>query len=260
MVIRASALAMDFSQSFDRRRHRPSHAKLRSTIRRRGRTSNPSAVSERLTIWTVQRPMAFRASRSFGPAYPPSAKVRPRTRPVRVSWSNAQHGIARADGLEHIRRAVTILYPGTVDLKHDQQSGRVSDDMALTPLDPLTGIITANPSTFRGFYALAVDDTGCQLRVSTLGKSARLDQLAIDFIEQTVVTPSVEVTPDRGNRREVIRQHQRNCFCGCRPLCKVSGGCAPRGIQLDGWKFQGIRSSMRLLGWPFAIASSVALR
>ena len=40
----------------------------------------------------------------------------------------------------------------------------------------------------------------------------------------------------------------------------VSGGCAPRGIQLDGWKFQGIRSSMRLLGWPFAIASSVALR
>ena len=40
----------------------------------------------------------------------------------------------------------------------------------------------------------------------------------------------------------------------------VSGGCAPRGIQLDGWKFQGSRSSMRLLGWPFAIASSVALR
>ena len=45
-----------------------------------------------------------------------------------------------------------------------------------------------------------------------------------------------------------------------RRSCWVSGGCAPRGIQLDGWKFQGIRSSMRLLGWPFAIASSVALR
>ncbi len=75
MRIQASALAMDFSQSFDRRRHRFSQAKVRSTTHRRGRTSNPSAVSERLTIWTVHRPRAFSASRSLGPAYPPSANT-----------------------------------------------------------------------------------------------------------------------------------------------------------------------------------------
>jgi hypothetical protein len=37
--MQASALAMDFSQSFDKRRHRFSQAKVRSTIHRRGSTS-----------------------------------------------------------------------------------------------------------------------------------------------------------------------------------------------------------------------------
>jgi hypothetical protein len=46
----ASALAIDFSQSLARRRQRPSHAKVRSTTHLRGKTSKPSAVSERLII------------------------------------------------------------------------------------------------------------------------------------------------------------------------------------------------------------------
>lgn len=64
----ASALAMEFSQSFDSLRHRPSQARVRSTTQRRGRILNPSAVSERLTIWIVQRPKACKAFRSLGPA------------------------------------------------------------------------------------------------------------------------------------------------------------------------------------------------
>uniref|UniRef100_UPI0035B594FC virulence RhuM family protein n=1 Tax=Yunchengibacter salinarum TaxID=3133399 RepID=UPI0035B594FC len=39
----------------------------------------------------------------------------------------------------------------------------------------------------------------------------------------------------------------------------VSASWAPRVFQLDVWKFQGRRSSMRFLGCPPAIASSVAL-
>ena len=50
MRIQASALAIDFSQSFDRRLQRFSQAKVRSTTQRRGRTSKPAVVSERLTI------------------------------------------------------------------------------------------------------------------------------------------------------------------------------------------------------------------
>ena len=49
MVAHASAEAMDFSQSLASRRQRPSQAKVRSTTHRRGRTSKPLAVSERLT-------------------------------------------------------------------------------------------------------------------------------------------------------------------------------------------------------------------
>lgn len=38
------------------RRHRPSHANVRSTTQRRGNSSKPIAVSERLMISIVQRP------------------------------------------------------------------------------------------------------------------------------------------------------------------------------------------------------------
>ncbi len=40
----------------------------------------------------------------------------------------------------------------------------------------------------------------------------------------------------------------------------VSGGWRALDIQVDGWKFQGSRSSMRFFGWPSAIASSVDFR
>lgn len=60
MVIHASAEAMDFSQSFASLLHLPSHAKVRSTTHRRGNTSKPLALSDRLMIevareiWTAR--------------------------------------------------------------------------------------------------------------------------------------------------------------------------------------------------------------
>lgn len=53
MVIHASADAIDLSQSLASRRQRPSHAKVRSTTQRRGRTVKAFAWSERLTISIV---------------------------------------------------------------------------------------------------------------------------------------------------------------------------------------------------------------
>ncbi len=66
--VQAVELARDFSQSFARRRHLPSHAKVRSTTHRRGRTSKPFAVSERLMISMVQSPWPLRAALSLPPA------------------------------------------------------------------------------------------------------------------------------------------------------------------------------------------------
>lgn len=54
IMIHASAEAMDFSTSLASLRHLPSHANVRSTTHRRGRTSKPLALSVRLMISMVQ--------------------------------------------------------------------------------------------------------------------------------------------------------------------------------------------------------------
>jgi len=67
MSSQLSAERMDFSQSFANLRHLPSHAKVRSTTQRRGMTSKPFALSERLTISIVQQPIFSSLPRNFGP-------------------------------------------------------------------------------------------------------------------------------------------------------------------------------------------------
>jgi len=79
----------------------------------------------------------------------------------------SQHGIPDGDCFKHIRRPVTILDSSAVDVDPDEQSDHVGDDMALATLDPFACIIPANPATFCGFYALAVDDPGCRLGLAT---------------------------------------------------------------------------------------------
>lgn len=59
-AMRAHAVedGMDVSQSLASRRHRPSHAKVRSTTQRRGKTLKPLAVSDRFMTSMVQVPHA----------------------------------------------------------------------------------------------------------------------------------------------------------------------------------------------------------
>src|ERR1700690_682836 len=64
----ADALAMVCSKSLASLRQRPSQVKVRSTTQRRGNTSKPLAVSERLMISMVQRPSPAKTVRSFSPA------------------------------------------------------------------------------------------------------------------------------------------------------------------------------------------------
>ena len=72
--------------------------------------------------------MTFRASRSLGPAEP------------HVRKDMAQHGIARGESFQHIRRAVTILNPGAMDLEPYEQSGRIGNNVALAALYPFFGV------------------------------------------------------------------------------------------------------------------------
>ncbi len=61
MFAQAVELSIDRSQSLASLRQRPSQANVRSTTQRRGKTSKPSAVSERLMISIVQWPWPLRA-------------------------------------------------------------------------------------------------------------------------------------------------------------------------------------------------------
>src|SRR5664279_4440407 len=64
----ASALRLRFSQSLASRLHRPSHANVRSTTHRFGKTTKPLARSERLTISTFTCVIIFvTARRNTGP-------------------------------------------------------------------------------------------------------------------------------------------------------------------------------------------------
>jgi hypothetical protein len=64
MNIHASAKAMECSKSLARRRHQFSHAKVRSTTHLRGSRTKPLALSERLTISSVNLPTFLVSVRS----------------------------------------------------------------------------------------------------------------------------------------------------------------------------------------------------
>jgi hypothetical protein len=67
-MIHASAEAMERSTSLANLRHLPSQAKVRSTTPRRGRTSKFFALSDRLIISIVQRPIFFNRRFNLSPA------------------------------------------------------------------------------------------------------------------------------------------------------------------------------------------------
>jgi hypothetical protein len=79
--------------------------------------------------------------------------------------------------------------------------------MAFAPPVPLAGVISCNPTTFCGFYALAVDDAGRRRGFAALGQTRDPGQLAVDLLQQAVIAPRAETAAHCGNRRETVGQH-----------------------------------------------------
>src|SRR5258708_29122461 len=95
----ASALRLRFSQSLARRLHRPSHANVRSTTHRFGRTTNPFAWSERLTISTFTCAIIFYFCHG-------AAKQRALIAAIGVEFHHER--IQAEHGRHHARAAVSI--------------------------------------------------------------------------------------------------------------------------------------------------------
>lgn len=88
--------------SLARRQFRLTHARVRSSTQRRGTTTKPFALSDRLTIFTDHLPTLRNAWRSLSPAYPPRE--------------------ALDDLGQHQRCAITVLNIGRMDHGMDQKS------------------------------------------------------------------------------------------------------------------------------------------
>ena len=137
MLIHASLDAMDFSQYLANLRHRPNQAKVRSTTQRRGKTSKPSALSERLMISIVQSPRCFKVPRRFRPAI------------GAVGEDVMQPGAGLADGLGHRRRPVAVLDLGAMDDQAKQQADGIDEDVALAALDAFARIQARYSDAFK---------------------------------------------------------------------------------------------------------------
>jgi hypothetical protein len=125
MNIHACPDSMDHSKSLAGLRHLPSHAKVPSTTHRRGRTSKPLALSDRLTISIVN-------FRSFAGR-------------LAISALHSRH-----------REATASAWVWIQDGRHagaNQQAKRVDDDVPLTAL-LIAGIEATNSAASGGFHAL----------------------------------------------------------------------------------------------------------
>ena len=87
---------------------------------------------------------------------------------------------------------------------HEQhQSDRVGNDVTFAALDLLSGVITANTATFRGFNALAVDHAGRRAGFATFQFTGVENQKVIDGVQKARIGPVIEVTLHGRSRRKV---------------------------------------------------------
>ena len=146
MKTQACADSMVRSKSLASLRHLPSHAKVRSTTHRRGRTLEAFGAVRSLDDLHCELADFLQGASQF------------RSGVAAVGKDMAQPRPAPEYGLQDDRRAVAILNVGGVNDDADQQAQRVDDDVPLAALDLLACVEATNAAAFGGLHALAVND------------------------------------------------------------------------------------------------------
>src|SRR6516164_964634 len=141
----------------------------------------------------------------------------------------AQLGEASAERSQQRHCAVIVLNVGSVHDQSEQRSFRISDNVALAPLDPLERVKPARPATFRAFHALAIDDASGRKRPSSDCLTNPADESVVDPVPGTVVAPTVEISLNSGARRKVLWQSAPLATCR-----KDVENRIQHGSQIDG--------------------------
>ena len=84
---------------------------------------------------------------------------------------------------------------------------RVDQQMALAPVDLLSGIIAARPGRLRRLHRLAVDDPGRRARLAPFRFARSHHQRVVDARPRSIVAPAIEIVLHRRERRELLGQH-----------------------------------------------------
>src|SRR5262249_14622756 len=139
----ASALRLRFSQSFASLRQRLSQAKVRSTIQRRGSTTNPFVRSEALDDFSFELWQDLRQG---------LLKVRPLV--ATIGKELFQERVHPEKGRKKQDAAIAILDIGRMNDGVQQQTQRVYENMALLALDLFARVIAMRIDAAPPFSAL----------------------------------------------------------------------------------------------------------
>ena len=126
--VKAVELSTDRSQPCANLWHRLSHANVRSRTLRRGRTSNPFAVSG--TLDDLERPVAAAPERCL--------QLIPGTAAIGEHMARPREAVP--DGAEDVRSAIAVLDVRRMDDGKQQQVERIGHDVTLAPLDANAGM------------------------------------------------------------------------------------------------------------------------
>lgn len=103
-------------------------------------------------------------------------------------------------------RTVTILKVDRMNLACDRLAIGVGDDVTTATFYPLACTRAGKCPLFRGFHALTVEHTGCRLHIASCREARGRGWLAIDFGQQAIIAPTVEMVTHDRDQGKVLRQ------------------------------------------------------
>src|SRR5487761_372696 len=138
-----------------------------------------------------------------------------------VSEHMFQPRIEGFDGFEYGGRPIAVLNAGMMNDGADEVADCIRDDVALAPLDLLSGVEPACATGFGCLDRLTVDHTGCGRSLASGHFPRCHDQGVIDAIERAIATEAVKIPLHSCERCEFLRdlsplaprrQHVENGF------------------------------------------------
>src|SRR3954447_21573190 len=115
-----------------------------------------------------------------------------------------QLGEATAERFEQWHGAVIVLNIGRVHESSQQPTFGIGDDVTLAAFHLLGHVKPPRAAAFRGLHTLAVNDAGRRRCPASDGLASQPNEIAIDPMPGSVVTPAIEVTLNRRARWKIL--------------------------------------------------------